>query len=242
MKSKLLPKSWERSLIGKQCKETVHSRTIEAMKQKLTLSPVQREALVGLLLGDGCLETQNQGRTYRLKLEQSFAHQAYVQHLYGLFQAWVLTPPRIRPVVSRGHRSENLAFQTVSHAAFRFYAQQFYVDGKKCAPRLIDHWLTPRGLAYWFMDDGSIKSSQSKGVLFNTHGFYRSDVERLIGVLQTKFDLQCGLRQQRDGCQIYISGASFERFAELIDPYLIAEMRYKLPSPRRTRSKDNTIA
>ena len=87
-------------------------------------------------------------------------------------------------------------------------------------PKLIHRWLTPRGLAHWYMDDGSIKSSQSKGVIFNTQGFDRSDVDRLIGVLQSKFGLKASRRRQPEGDQIYVSGSSFESFFELVDPYV----------------------
>lgn len=187
------------------------------------------------MLGDGCLETQNKGHTYRLKIEQSINHQQYVQHLYNLFSDWVLTPPQIKEKVSKNHKSQNIAFQTVSHEAFRFYAHQFYRDGKKCVPKLIHRWLTANAIAYWFMDDGSIKSKESKGIIFNTQCFNRLEVEHLIKVLQAKFDLQASLRKQKDGYQIYISGKSFEVFAELVSPYLIEEMKYKLPSPRRTQ-------
>jgi len=214
---------------------TVYSRTIEERKQKLSLSQEQKGILVGLLLGDACLETQNKGQTYRLKIEQSRSHQAYVEHLYRLFAEWVLTPPRMRQVVSAGRQSENLAFQTVSHSAFRFYAHQFYDGRRKRVPKLIHRWLTPQGLAYWFMDDGSIKSKQSKAVIFNTQGFNRSDVERLVEVLQQLFSLQASVRNQKDGYQIYISGNSYERFAQLVSTYIIEEMQYKLPLPRRTQ-------
>jgi len=212
----------------------MRSLAIEKLKENLSLSPLQREVLVGLLLGDGCLETQN-GRTYRLKIEQSKAHQAYVDHLYHLFAGWVLTPPRIRQVISRGHASENVAFQTVSHSALRFYAHQFYREGRKHVPKLINRWLTPRALSYWFMDDGSLKSKESKGVILNTQAFMPADIDRLIQCLQNKFELQAMIRKQRDGCQIYISGNSFERFAALVDAYVIPEMKYKLPLPRRTQ-------
>lgn len=213
----------------------VHSQAIEKYKQGLSLTAQQREVLVGLLLGDGCLETANKGRTYRLKVEQSDFHQAYVQHLYNVFKEWVLTPPRRRQVVSRGHESENWLFQTVSHSALRFYAQQFYADGKKHVPKLINHWLTACSLAYWFMDDGSIKSKESKGIILNTQGFCRSDVQRLVLVLQTQFGLQAQARSQKEGFQIYISGSSYEKFVELTGPYIIGEMRYKVPPTRRTQ-------
>jgi hypothetical protein len=213
----------------------MRSRAIEDYKNTLELSSTQREALVGLLLGDACLETQNRGRTYRLKIEQCARQEAYVAHLYSLFHEWVLTPPDARSKrASNGSVSVNLAFQTVSHPAFRFYAQQFYADGRKRVPQLIGHWLSPRGLSYWFMDDGSLKSSQSKGVVLSTHCFTPQDVERLACCLADCFSLQVAVRRQSDGLQLYVSGRSFETFSAIVDPYVIPEMRYKLPLARRT--------
>lgn len=213
----------------------VRSREIEQYKQTLRLTQEQREALVGLLLGDAHLETQNRGETYRLKIEQSEAHREYVEHIYDLFKPWVLTPPQAKQVVSRGCVSVNWWFQTVSHGAFRFYAQQFYCDGRKCVPELIGRWLKPRGLAYWFMDDGSLKWRQSRAVLLNTQGFDRSDVERLAQVLIQHFALETLLRRQAEGHQIVIVGRSLERFVELIGPYLLPEMTYKLPRAGQTQ-------
>ena len=213
----------------------VHSRAIEEYKRTLRLLPEQREVLVGLLLGDAHLETQNQGRTYRLKIEQSEEHRTYVEHLYSLFREWVLTPPRRKETESDGHVSTKWWFQTVSHSAFRFYAQQFYRGGRKGVPRLIHRWLKPRGLAYWFMDDGSLKWEKSRAVLFNTQGFDRSDVERLRSVLSEQFGLEAALRRQKEGFQILIPGSSLKRFVELIGPYLLSEMVYKLPRAGRTQ-------
>lgn len=213
----------------------MRSRAIEEHKQSLTLSQEQQEMLVGILLGDACLETQNRGRTYRIKVEQSAGHEAYLRHLHVMFGPWVLSPPSARRCgASNGSISTSWAFNTVSHGAFRFYAQQFYAGTKKCVPELIHRWLTPRGLAYWFMDDGSMKSNQSKGVIFNTQGFQRPEVERLSDVLGKQFGLQTTLRQQVDGWQIYVSGHSYEDFVKQIDPYVIDEMRYKVPPARRT--------
>jgi hypothetical protein len=214
----------------------MRSRAIEDYKSNLELSAIQREVIVGLLLGDACLETQNRGRTYRLKIEQCARQQAYIEHLYSLFQEWVLTPPGTRSKRSpNGSVTTNLAFQTVSHSAFRFYAQQFYAGGRKQVPELIHHWLTPRGLSYWFMDDGSLKSSQSKGVILNTHCFEQRDVDRLAHVLADLFGLHVTRRRQPEGSQLYVSGRSFETFSVLVDPFVISEMRYKLPLARRTK-------
>lgn len=211
----------------------MYSLEIEEAKERLKLTPRQREILVGLLLGDGSLERTGRA-TFRLEVEQSATRKPYVMHLYREFERWVLTPPRNRVPKTNAGVEGNWTFQTVSHPSLRFYGTQFYGEDGKVVPKLIDHWLTPLGLAYWFMDDGSIKSKESKGIILNTEGFKKSEVERLIRVLGSKFSLEASLRKQRDGYQIYVSGRSYERFIELVEPYVIEEMRYKLPPPRRT--------
>jgi len=212
----------------------LRSNEIEAYKLKLKLTREQRDVLVGLLLGDAHLETQNRGKTYRLKIEYSSRSREYCDHIYEIFREWVLTPPRRKLVNSNGHHSTNVAFSTVSHAAFRFYAQQFYMEGKKKVPSMIKKLLSPRGLAYWYMDDGSMKSKQSKGLILNTQGFDRQELKILIKVLEEKFGLDVRERRQSDGYQIYISGNSFERFLALVDDWVIPSTRYKIPEARRT--------
>lgn len=209
----------------------MNSKKIEAYKTTLKLNDLQKEVLFGLMLGDAHLETQNEGRTYRLKIEQSEKHSEYVFHLYEIFIDWVLTEPQIKNQQSYS----KVWFQTLSHASFRFFAQQFYKDKTKIVPKLIHKWLTPRGLAYWYMDDGSIKSSESKGVIFNTQGFALKEVEKLCEVLESNFQLQSKPRKQKEGNQIYVSGHSYEILCDLIQPYIIEEMKYKFPKARLTK-------
>ena len=211
----------------------MRSRAIEAYKATLQLSEVQREILVGLLLGDGCFETWNGGRSYRLKIEQGARHEAYVKHLHAVFREWVLTPPRPKIGQTQGVTTINIAFQTVSHVALAELGELFYRQGRKGVPENIGNLLTPRGLAYWYMDDGSLKSSESKGVIFNTQAYRREEVGTLITVLRSR-GLEAWERTQSDGLQIYVSGRSYEKFAEMIGPYVIEAMRYKVPQPRRT--------
>jgi len=208
----------------------MYSREIEQAKSSLELNDMQREVLVGVLLGDAHLETQNGGRTYRVKFEYGVKQREYAFHLYEIFRSWILTPPQVKQDATHN----NIWFQTVSHSAFRFYAHQFYDGKRKCVPKLLHRYLTGRAIAYWYMDDGSIKSRESKGVIFNTHGFVRSDVLRLMDVLRSSFALEANERKQKDGLQIYISGKSYERFREIVDEYIIPSMRYKIPVDRKT--------
>jgi hypothetical protein len=213
----------------------MYSREIESRKENLKLLGEQREVLVGVILGDGHLETQNKGRTYRLKIEQSIKHKDYVEHLYQIFRDWVNTPPKARLRTGKGGtENEMIGFQTYSHSTFRFYAQQFYPDGKKRIPKLINKWLTPKVLAYWFMDDGSLKWRLSRSVILNTQGYRQDEVKKLVLLLKAKFGLEAGIRKQQEGFQVCIHGQSLEEFVKLVGPYLLKEMWYKIPESGRT--------
>jgi hypothetical protein len=209
----------------------MYSRQTEKKKSPLKLTDEQREILVGVILGDAHLETQTKGKTYRIKFEYGIKNKSYANHLYEIFKQWVLTPPQLK----QDETHNNIWFQTVSSGAFRFYAHQFYDGKRKCVPKLIHRYLTNRAIAYWYMDDGSIKSRESKGVIFNTHSFIKSDIELLINCLNSRFNFEAGLRKQKDGYQIYISGRSYERFLEIVEPYIHKSMRYKIPVDRKTQ-------
>ena len=59
----------------------------DELMQKLTKT--QREAIVGLLLGDGSMQTQNNGRTYRLiHVQGGRKGGVYTDHLFEVFGPW----------------------------------------------------------------------------------------------------------------------------------------------------------
>jgi|SRR3989344_7379032 len=206
----------------------MRSNEIESYKKTLTLTDRQREVLIGTLLGDGHLETQNNGRTYRLKIEHTLWQKEYVDWLYELFRDWVTTSPRKRNQSVLGKPYEKYGFQTLSHGAFRFYAQQFYLKKRKILPRLLAKWLSPLVMAVWFMDDGSIKSNRHRALILNTQCFTRGENLKLIEVIQKKFGIIMSLRPQRNLYQLYIGSESVGTFADLIRPYILSSMRYKL--------------
>jgi hypothetical protein len=187
-----------------------------------------KEMLIGKILGDGHLETQNNGATWRLKIEHSFNQKEYVDHQYSLLSHWVSSAPRI----IKKENSFNYFFQTKSIGDLRFLGLQFYNNKKKIVPKILSKLMTPISLAYWYSDDGSIKSKQSKGVIFNTQNFTFDEVKFLCSILKNKFDLICWPRKQQQKYQIYVSGKSYSIIRELIYKYLIPEMRYKFPEQR----------
>jgi len=194
-----------------------------------TLNEEQRAILVGLLLGDGHLETQNNGRTYRLKVEHSEAQADYSQWLFTQFQHLCDQEEVYRRVRKDGRIS--VGFTTRSTGIFRFYAQQFYVDKKKRIPPMIHKILTKLGLAIWFMDDGSRKSNRHHTYNIHTLGYTKEDLEFAREKLDILFGIQVTLHKQRnDSWRLYIGAHSASSFTHLVEPYVqqIPSMRKKL--------------
>ncbi len=205
----------------------MRSKKIEEQKSLLRLNKKQRSILIGTTLGDGHLETQNMGLTYRLKIEHSVKQAFYVDWLYEQFKDWTTTPPKSKRKVLNNVELENYYFQTLSVGQFRFYAQKFYVNGRKVVPSQIGHWLTPLAIAVWFMDDGSAKSKDHRALILNTQGFTRKDIEILRKALVDKYNIEAVFRTQKDGLQLIIVGESAERFYKLVQPHMLPGFEYK---------------
>jgi len=206
----------------------MNSKEINETKKSLHLSKIQREILVGLLLGDGCLETQNGGRTYRLKVEHSEAQKDYVMWLYGIFKDWV--PSGIYQRVRR-EKYSHVGFQTYSHGSFRFYGKQFYPEGQKIIPKIVEKLLSPLAIAVWFMDDGSRKSREHKTFIFHTYCFTKKDLEILQGALLNKFGIKSTLQAQKEQYwRLYIKEESAEVLRQIISPIVekFSSMKHKL--------------
>ena len=209
-------------------------KQLELYKQTLVLSQSLFDIAVGGLLGDVTLQTQDGGKSYRLKFQQAEKlHRDYLLHLHRLFQDWTLSEPFFDP------ERQMWSFQTISHSEFTKLARLFVLDenGKICKkhikPYLVEKYLTPLGFAYWFMDDGGKSSYKKdyvrKGFTFNTQGFRKQEVELLCHGLQTKWDLECWPKPNKKGYVLVISAKSYDKMMNLLGNFIIPSMRHKLP-------------
>ena len=121
----------------------------------------------------------------------------------------------------------NIWFTTVGHDAFEQFRIRFYRDRRKVIPQ--DLRLTPLSMAVWFMDDGSRKSRQCRGLYLNTQSFLSSEVRLLQEVIRRDVGVETSVRQQLDGPQIYVPSSSVGNMVTFIEKEVLPCMRYKLP-------------
>lgn len=183
----------------------LNSKLLKEHKKSLVfLSNIQWEASIGLMVGDASLQTQNKGRDYRMKFEWGNKNKLYAEHVYNLFNEWVLSPPHKKSRINaKGKIVITWGFQTISHNAFNHLKDLFLVKrNKSIKPNLIKNNLTGRGLAYSFMDDGGRldynKNSKNKGLILNTHSFTKKEVEMMSSELSNKFNLNTIIRLNKN--------------------------------------------
>jgi hypothetical protein len=197
-------------------------------KASLEMSERQKQILIGLLLGDGHLERQSGAVLARLKIEHSVAQSAYVDWKFQEWRDWVRTPPRTRTRRNRiGTTSLNVGFSTLSHVELEWFRLRFYVNHRKVVPKDLE--LSALSMAVWFMDDGSRKSNQCRGLYLNTQSFTEGEVELLRSVIRRDVGVETSVRKQKDGLQIYIPSSSVTELILYMHSEILPSMRYKLP-------------
>jgi hypothetical protein len=213
-----------------------NSKLFKEYKKSLKeLSKEQWDIAIGLMLGDVSLQTQNKGKTYRMKFEWSDNNKAYLDHVYNIFEEWVISKPHKKSRInSNGKLVITWGFQTISHEAFNPLADLFISNNKKSiSNNLIKNHLTNKGLAFWWMDDGGKldynKNSKNKSIVLNTQSFTQLEVDTMTNELSVKFNLSCEVRSNKGKWIIVIKDESFVIFKNIINLYIIPQMIYKLP-------------
>lgn len=198
-------------------------------KANLKLTQQQHEIIVGGLLGD--LSLRKIGKYSRLVLEQK--NKEYLFHLYEIFNDFVRTPPkeRLQQRLTTSEIQSTWYFSTISHSEFENYYNLFYPQGKKIIPASLIEQLTPQGIAYWFMDDGGRKGS---GYMFSTAGFSEQEHSILLDIFSNKYDIDCNIHRSKY-LSLYIPtrNNSNQKFKQLIEPYVVPSMKYKLDNSQK---------
>lgn len=200
------------------------------------LSVDQQNSAFGLLLGDSWLQTLSHGKRYRMRFEQGDCHREYIEHLATLVYPWVQKPPvKYERKNTLGNTVITWRCQSLTHEAFLPLAYVFYPNGtptKTIRPDFVENWLTPVGLAYWFMDDGGkayYGDTRRYGIHLHTQGFQPHEVEYLADGLSNVYKLESWVRFNKNRYMIVISGKSYKRFLRICGSWIHPSMYSKLP-------------
>jgi hypothetical protein len=115
----------------------------------------------------------------------------------------------------------------------------------KDVPENIAEILTPRAVAYMYMDDGSLKYyGHSNAMRICCESFSKEGVELLQAAIYDNFKISLKLvKRNKNGVLLgycfAIPEAESSKFRELIQPYLVDCMKYKVSNGKRGSLADD---
>lgn len=209
-----------------------------------------RGYLTGLIFGDGYIDKGVTKRAFAIKtINKDFAYKIKKDlDSCSPFDTKIIYHPA-RYNCGCNHK-ENWEVRTKAHPYFVKKYHHFYDDYRhRIASKESLSWLTPQGLANWYMSDGYIclvgkqkNEIRSRRMDICTDRYSKETVQNMIYSLKNKFNLNCSLIKRNSTYRIRIKSTSYQSFIDLIYPYIVPSMQYKLYLGYQTQPRclDNT--
>ena len=218
------------------------------MARRITkkLSKEQKSLLVGLLLGDGTISSN-----YVFKLSHSEAQREFLEWKIDLLNKFGFKNNGVKEYISTcGYNKGNkvLYSQMSLNPTIKALRRTVYTPKKHITRRLLN-WLTPIGLAIWYMDDGCINVNTSKQRSSIQHTIKIATcvdldtAQVVIDYFKEVWDVQ--FRPFKEGKGTYYIASSTESdcaaFIQIIRPYIeqVPSLLYKI---RDNFTKEEFIA
>lgn len=194
--------------------------------RKVPLTNIQKEFIVGTLLGDAYLAPSN-----RLELKHSIKQLSYLLHKKEIMSNYI-NYVRFKTDFLKKTNKEYITCccHTIQLPELEVFRNMFYVNNKKVIKECIAKYLTPFAMAIWYMDDGW---RHKNGMRISSESFTEKEHQTLKWLIKMNFDINvkvCGYtRFNKDYNYLSFNKRNSGLLEKLIEPYIIESMKYKLP-------------
>lgn len=192
--------------------------------------------LTGLILGDGFIGSGITKRSFSIKS----IHYDFIERIKSDLES--CTNFKISIKFTPEHYScgcnhkDSWELNIKSHPYFCKKYHHFYNDYKKrIASKDALNWLNDVGLANWYMSDGYVclvgKESNNiynRRIDMCTDRYDLETIYRMMKMLKEKFNLETSLVKRGKFYRIRIKQKSYSNFINIISPYIVDSMKYKL--------------
>lgn len=198
------------------------------------LSQELKDISIGMILGDASI--QRPFKEAFIKFEQGYKQKEFIDHLFLLYNSFcpteqvkIRTQPTNRSII-KSYYFRTYALPQFSELYSLFFSEKI-VEGSKKKKSIFDNLirkkLTPQGLAYWIMCDGSLTG---KTMILHSQSFTKKENEDLVLQLNSKFHFNSRVTLHKSIYYVItIPNTDAHKLSDLIGPYLISSMFYKLP-------------
>lgn len=194
--------------------------------------------LTGMILGDACLIKCHDCHHALLKLQHGASQRAYLSHKVAILRE--ITLVNVRDIADDGYGYSTTIAETRTHPVYTKLRNRWYPDGVKVVTRQALEPLDAQGLAYWYMDDGSLtvhyrtlasgrKSPKGREIHFHTQSFSHEEQEILQGFLLDRFGFSARISRHKGKYWVLGMGAvEGKKMLDIVRPYILPMFDYKL--------------
>lgn len=217
-----------------------HNKKIISTKRKydllreVPLNNFQKQIIIGSILGDGCVSKHSEKGAYL-----SFSHSIKQKEYFYWKKAY------LDPFINNDYLTKDNCIQckTIVHKELNKYLNLFYTkDRIKIIPKNIDLYLSPLALAIWIMDDGNLNAGVNMRIA--TMSFTYEENELLKNALKSVFDLNAKVMgfkyRDKQYWQITLNKFNTAKLSNIVRPYIIESMKYKIMSPESSTTTCQT--
>lgn len=192
------------------------------------LNTIQKQILVGHLLGDGCVYKETPNGKAKISISHQEKHSQYFHWKVAMFDPFINGY-----YTSVDKRGNSIMLQTTSicHQEINYFLDMFYTSDRiKIVPKNLDIYLTPLALAVWIQDDGNLKSGCNMRIA--TMSFTYEENLMLQSYLKRCFDLNSKVMgfkyKNKQYWQITLNKENTQKLSDIIRPYVVECMKYKI--------------
>lgn len=196
----------------------------------------KKAILIAMVLGDGSLyvkrdERSQTGFHQRIQIRHSLKQKEYLEYKAKLIQKLLGGKPiSVTEFNNSGCPGVRL---TKSNRWFRYLYNFIYINGKKTFTRKTLDFLTPEGIAIWYMDDGGLSLKKRKGkihareLFLNTH-ISKEENQIIIDYFKETWDIEFKAVLNNGSYRLRCGTKEALKFVNLIKPFIIPLFEYKI--------------
>lgn len=196
----------------------------------LKMNDNQLDVFYGTMLGDGSISYSNKGN--RVNSGLKFAHSTK-QKNWAMAKLNIFQNLGIHYYISKIGKHEAIFSRVDISEEFKLQRNLWYPQGHKIFPENIS--LNALSIATWYMDDGTLIKQKTPVARFATDNYDHDSILRLQKQL-SNLNIETYITKSGDKERICIRADSSKQFFDLIFPFIIPDMEYKLPDEYRGKT------
>lgn len=192
----------------------------------INVSDEFKQILIGSYLGDGCFtKIEDLGINSRFSIAHSIKQKAYFKLKWDYFNehklAGKIAENRVFSDRYKEGYYDEIRFKSKTHPIFTEIREKGYSETKKKLNIELVKDINNLGLAIWYMDDGAVNLSSCN---IACDKFTELEKYMLRDLISEKFKIELNVTAST----LYVPQKQFSEFKELVKPFVIESMLYKL--------------